>query len=70
MKKLVLLMFLLIGTTLKVSAITSTQSYEEDSYECRKKAYEIANASGYEYGSEDWQWVYYSEKQMCETEEQ
>ena len=33
---------------------------------CVYYAFDKAMNSGYDYGSEDWQWVYYAEKMACE----
>ena len=65
MKKLVLLGVLF--STFSIFANNNIkQSQSEDSYRCRKLAYDRAQESGHKYASRDWQWVYYAEKKMCE----
>ncbi len=66
MNKIVLILALLVSAIYVNAKTQKVQLRMSD--DCRRQAYDAANASGYEYGSEDWQWVYYSEKKMCEME--
>ncbi len=68
MKKLVLIIAIMFSNIGLISAVTSAQDNQEDSYKCRLKAFQEAQESGYEYASKEWQWIYYSEKKMCEME--
>ena len=70
MKKILLLMFLFVGTTLFASINIQSHSNDEDSHICKLYAYNQALNSGNEYGSEEWQFVYYLEYRFCEAQEE
>jgi len=69
MKKLVLTIAIILSSFSLMNANNqiNNSKMNEDSFPCRLHAYNEAQASGYAYGSQEWQWVYYSEKHMCDN---